>query len=222
MDFFRLIQSLDDLIFEVVSWLLFYPLTLWRVISGPLTTMKAAEQNVGDEARQAFNDLVAPPLFLLLTLILLHAIELATVGESTLVTGDKGFQGLINSDTNLIIFRVLSYSLLPLIAAGRMVRARGVALGRDSLRQPFYAQCYLVSVFAIISGAAGYTIENRATFDDLAFFPVLIAAFAWLLAIESRWFAAELNVSIWRGIGEALLMIGQWLLVLLPILILLS
>lgn len=222
MDFFRLIQSLDELIFEVVSWLLFYPLTLWRVISRPLATMKCAEQDLADEDRKSFNDVVAPPLFLLITLILLHGVELATVGESSLVTSQEGFQGLINNDTNLVIFRVLGYSLLPLIAARRMVTARGLALGRDSLRPPFYAQCYVVSVFAIIIGAAGYSIENRATFDDLAFFPVLVAAFAWLLAIEARWFATELKVSIWRGIGETLLMTGQWLLILLPILILLS
>ena len=35
MNFFNLLQSLDELLYEVMSWLVFYPMTLWRVLVRP-------------------------------------------------------------------------------------------------------------------------------------------------------------------------------------------
>ena len=222
MDFFKLIQSLDELIYEVVSWLAFYPLTLWRVISAPLTAMKAAEQELGVTDRKPFNDRLAPPLFLLLTLILLHALELATVGESAVVASDRGFSRLIDDDTNLIIFRVLMYSILPLTAALRLVQARNARLDRDRLRPPFYAQCYAIAVFAVLSDAAIYVVENGLVLRGPTYLISTGLALIWLFMVEARWFAAELQCSILKGVGEAALMIGQWLVLLVPVYFLLD
>lgn len=222
MDFFKLIQSLDELIYEVVGWLLFYPMTLWRTISAPLATMKAAERELAASELKPFNDRISPPLFLLITLILLHAVELATVGESAVVTSERGFRGLIDDDTNLIIFRVLMFSILPLSAAVRLIQAEGAPLDRESLRPPFYAQCYAVAVFALLSDAAIYIVENGFTLSGPAFFVSMALSLAWLFVVETRWFAAELKGSLVKGAGEAALMIGQWIILLVPIWLLLS
>ena len=44
MDFMKLIESLDEALYSVMSWLLFYPLTLWRTIVQPLNMMAYADQ----------------------------------------------------------------------------------------------------------------------------------------------------------------------------------
>lgn len=34
MDFMKWLNSLDELLYEVMSWLVFFPLTLWRALRG--------------------------------------------------------------------------------------------------------------------------------------------------------------------------------------------
>ena len=38
------LNSLDELLFEVMSWLIFFPLTLWRTLAQPLTMMAYADE----------------------------------------------------------------------------------------------------------------------------------------------------------------------------------
>jgi hypothetical protein len=47
MDFLKLIQSLDELLYEIMSWLIFYPVTLWRTLTKPLTMMTYSEVELG-------------------------------------------------------------------------------------------------------------------------------------------------------------------------------
>jgi len=214
MDFFKLIQSLDELIYEVVGWLLFYPLTLWRIIRSPMRTMKQAEQELVETDRKQFHDMVAPPLFLLLTLILLNSIELATVGQNRLVTSDRRFSALIGNDTSLIIFEIMMFSILPLTAAIRLVRARGAPLDKLVMRAPFYAQCYAVGLFVLLWNSAGLVAENQFPLSIEAQVALRATALVWLFLIEARWFSAELRISTARGFGQSAIMIGQWLAIL--------
>jgi hypothetical protein len=46
MNFVQWLNSLDELLYEVRSWLVFYPITLWRVLRHPLATMHCAEDQL--------------------------------------------------------------------------------------------------------------------------------------------------------------------------------
>ena len=35
MDFLKIVKSIEELLYEVMAWLVFYPKTLWRVIAHP-------------------------------------------------------------------------------------------------------------------------------------------------------------------------------------------
>lgn len=222
MDFFKLIQSLDELIYEVVGWLLFYPLTLWRMISAPLQTMAAAESEISDPDKGEFTQLVSPPLFLLLTLIFVHALELGTVGQNELVTSTAGLSRFISDDTSLIIFRILMYSVLPMAAAMRLVRARRARLDKLELRGPFYAQSYAAACVALLTDAVPLLVDQFHSFGAGLQLAVFGAAMMWLILVEARWFATKLNASFARGLGEAALMVGQWLVVVVGLALLLS
>lgn len=206
MDFFKFIKSLDELLYEVMSWLLFYPLTLWRMIRAPVRTMQEAERELGQDEQLQFDDSLPPPLFLLLTLILVHVAELALVGQNELVESNVGLRRLISDDTSLIIFRILMYSLLPVIAATRLIRARGAWLNKQLLRPAFYAQCYVAGVFALLLGGATVVAADIIEVEIGLF----VLAFAWLIAVETRWFALELKSSTLRGFGQAMWMFAQW------------
>jgi hypothetical protein len=36
MDFMRILQSLEEFLYEVMSWLVFYPRALWRTLRHPV------------------------------------------------------------------------------------------------------------------------------------------------------------------------------------------
>ena len=52
MNFFNLLQSLDELLYEVMSWLVFYPITLWRTLVRPLKMMDYSDVEQGDASDQ--------------------------------------------------------------------------------------------------------------------------------------------------------------------------
>ena len=150
MDFLKLIQSLDELLYEIMSWLIFYPVTLWRTLTKPLTMMTYSEAELGDPAERQYTDTLSPPLFLLLTVALTHAAELSLVGQDQLVIDRTGLGAFVSDDSSLILARVAFFSIFPLIMAARMVRARHVKLDRVPLKPPFYSQCYVTAPFAMI------------------------------------------------------------------------
>ena len=39
----KLLKSLEELLYELVSWLLFYPITMWRSVLKPLNMMRYAD-----------------------------------------------------------------------------------------------------------------------------------------------------------------------------------
>jgi hypothetical protein len=217
MDFFKLIEELDEILYRVASWLLFYPITVLRMILRPLKTMRSVECELSQDEPKQFDDTVPPPLFLLLTILVVHAIELGTVGEDQLVTSTRGLTRLINSDTSLIIFRIMMYSILPLAAAWRLNRAKGLPIDSEAMKAPFYAQCYAAGLLVLLSDGVALVVERHLSFDDPVYYAILAASLVWLLAVEARWFAAQLGSSFAQGLGQAAITIGQWALLFLPI-----
>lgn len=103
MNLYKLLQSLDELLFEVMGWLLFYPITLWRVLRHPIATAAIAEREADAAAEGRYDDMLSPPLFLLLTLILSHGVELTLFGESPLVADTDGLAVLVSDNGSLLL-----------------------------------------------------------------------------------------------------------------------
>jgi hypothetical protein len=203
MDFFKLLQSLDDLLYEVMSWLVFYPVTLWRTLRKPRDMMDYAVGELGKAEDAQFNDAMSPPLFLFVTLMLSHAIELAVVGEASVVNSHVGLSSLIDNDTNLILMRVAMFSLFPLIMATRLVRKQRIGLNRETLRAPFYSQCYTAAPFALLLGLAAIVVRMQALWLHAAGVLMVLVGFAWYGGLQVGWFARHLGISRWRGLLQA-------------------
>lgn len=215
MDFFKLVKSLDELVYEVLSWLLFFPITVWRVVTRPVHWMLNSESELAEEPDKQFADMLGPPLFLFLALILIHGVELASGTGRELIESTDGLNRFISSDATLIEFRVLLFGLLPLTAARRLVKARGQPLDKDVLRAPFYAQCYAAGIYALAFNGVLLLAAGPLKDRPMAWLGAILLCNLWLLAVESLWFARELGASLWRGIGQALLMFVQWCAILM-------
>ena len=214
MDFLKIIQSLDELLYEVVSWLLFYPMTLWRVIRSPVRMMMSAEAELGQSERKQFDDVIPPPLFLLLTLALVHVAELGLFGRPQLAVDNPEIGKFVGSDLNLTIFRVLMLSILPLLASIRVVKARGLPLDRPVLKAPFYGQCYAAGLFALLIAAAMVAAGSPFSLGNPAFLAVAAIGLSWLFLVEAHWFSAQIGTTLARGFGLAAILLAQWVLVL--------
>lgn len=216
MNLIQWLKSLDELLYEIVSWLVFFPVTLWRVIRRPLTMMDYSDGELKDRPQDQFTDALSPPLFLLLALFLTHGLEVALGGgQNPIVARQTGLASLINDDTSLLVFRLVIFSIFPLMMAVRLVHARGLALTRQRLKAPFYAQCYAVAPFALFLGVG--TSLSHAAWAGAAPLGLTIIAItvAFYLIIETRWFAVHLKQSLLRGaVNAAIGFIGATLFVI--------
>jgi len=203
MNFFNLLQSLDELLYEVMSWLVFYPVTLWRVLVHPLKMMDYSDVEQGDVSDQQYTDTLSPPLFLLLSLILVHAAEIALVGTDAVIASKVGLSAFVSNNTDLIILRIVLYSLFPVMMATRMVRARGLQVDRVTLRAPFYSQCYVAAVLAMMLGTAVILIKQGHDWSVLAGGALALFGLLWFGFLQTAWFNQHLQCGRLKAFGHA-------------------
>jgi sorbitol-specific phosphotransferase system component IIC len=216
MHLMSLLKSLDDLLYEVMSWLVFYPLTLWRVLRRPLVMMDYSDRELHQSAGEQYTDTLTPPLFLLVSLLLSHAIELAFVGDNVLVRSNHGLAALVDDDTSLVILRLVTFSVFPLMFAVRLVRAQHKRLTRDSLRPAFYAQCYAAAPFALLIGIGTLlTTVHRVAWAVPLGLAIIAATLLIYFVVQARWFAEHLKRSIIAGLGQAAIAMGVSLVMIL-------
>ncbi|KTE21571.1 MULTISPECIES: hypothetical protein [unclassified Sphingopyxis] len=203
MNFFNLIQSLDDLLYEVMSWLVFYPVTLWRTLVRPLQMMDYSDVEQGDAADEQYTDTLSPPLFLLLSLILVHAAEIALVGDDAMIASKVGLAAFVSNNTDLIILRIVSFSLFPVMLATRMVRAQKLQVDRDTLRAPFYSQCYVAAVLAMLLGGGVILIKLAHDWSVLAGGALALFGLLWFGFLQTAWFNQHLKCGRLKAFGHA-------------------
>ncbi|MBL9066611.1 MAG: hypothetical protein JNN10_10000 [Sphingopyxis sp.] len=171
MDIFKLSQSLDELIFDVLMWVIFYPYTLVRVLIWPgyMIDYAAAELKKDPDKEELFDRGLSPPVFLFLSIVLAWMIspaapEVAQSGSETAIAG------LINGSVmSLLTYRLALYGVFPF--AGALIyewRTPG-GISQHSFRQPFYQQAYLCAPLAIVFSIAAVVAARIEDIDVLAF-----------------------------------------------------
>jgi hypothetical protein len=204
MNFMQLLRSLDELLYEVMSWLVFFPLTLWRTLRHPLQMMEYASRELGDSEERQYDDTLSPPLFLLLALLLSHALELAFVGGSNPIVADKrGLAGLIDDDTSLLMLRLALFSLIPLVQAASLLHGQRKHITRQQLKAPFYAQCYTAAPFALLLGVSAIVMQHSSQAVILGGFAMFVLVIVAYFAVQIAWFRKHLHTGLLRRIAHA-------------------
>jgi hypothetical protein len=212
----NLLKSVEALLYEVVSWLVFYPLTLWRCLRHPLRMMEEVQIELARPPQEQFADGLSPPIFLFLTIVIAHGIDLG-FSSKTVALG-----GIFADPRNLLIFRAVSFSLLPLLLAVQAVRAPGQRLTRTSLRPPFYSQCLIAAPFILsldLAMTVGHGRSETAFWLGCAIF---LGGLVWYLAVLTEWFAIDRATRRHWAFGRALLSVLVGALVLLGVLLLVA
>lgn len=214
MDFMRLLKSVEEFLYELVTWILFYPLTLWRCIRHPLRMMKYAEQELGDAVEKQFDDALSPPIVLLITLFIAHLLELR-FGTSS----KAALPSFLWDETNLLFYRAVTFSLFPLILGLLDVHQRGARLTRQLLRPSFYSQSYAAAPFVLsidLSLLIGRQAWPGATALGTALF---LAGIFWYCGTQIAWFTQVRSLGLLRATATVLATVLASMLVILAVLV---
>jgi hypothetical protein len=203
MNFFQIIRSLEDLLYEVMSWLIFYPRTLWRTVVRPNAIMAYTVEELRDTTDDRFADLLSPPLYLMLSLLIAHGIEKSLgVGteEAGEILGETG-RMIVGSEQNLLLFRSFLFALFPLVASVGLIRRKGIALDRNSMKGPFYQQCYFGGTYGLAASTASAMLRHAAEPVKVAGLVLVLVGTLWYLWVQTRWIERELGVGATKSVG---------------------
>lgn len=205
MNFVQWLNSLDELLYELMSWLVFFPVTLWRIVTRPLATMRYAEDQLRLDPERQYRGTVSPPIMLILTIVLLQGISLALDGPNAIVSNRRGLASLVSDNTTLLLLRVVLFGAFALILATRKVHRSAEPLDRDTLKAPFYAQCYAVSPLVLLFSGGLEASGHGAPTVRVIGAAAMLAALALYWIVEVRWFRSELGQSVARSLADAAL-----------------
>lgn len=201
MDFMRMLRSLEELLYEVMTWLVFYPRTVLLTLVQPLKTLEYCKAQFHRPEEEQFDHSLSPPLFLLLSLLLSHFLE---IGLNIDPVAQANAPILQMSEQNLLVFRSLVFAIFPLMFALRYVKASGLSLSRTTLRAPFFIECYPASVFALLL-QIGMTMERGLHHGRIAGGVLAVAATVWYLAVQTAWLSRSdmgrlkaFSVALWQ------------------------
>jgi hypothetical protein len=194
MDFIKVIRSLEELLYEVVIWLVFYPRTLWRIATHPDAATRYSEDEQQDEALEQYTDALSPPLLLMLTILIAHGFQIG-MGARMPEPGTAVGKALFGSAQNLLTLRALLFGVLPLVAATTLLRRLGLPLDRKALRGPFFSQCYLATPFALALSAGLVLVSMTPDAARAAGLVLVLGGLAWYLSAETLWFRRQMGAT---------------------------
>jgi len=189
--FLLFLKTIEDLLYQIMSWLIFYPRTLWRCVGHPLIMMQRAEQELARPPQEQFLDVLSPPIFLLLTVLIALGFQMVLVGNSKVLELDSGLASLITDNSSLIIFRIIAFASLPMIAGAFALRVLQRPLDRLTLQPLFYAQCFMTTPAVLLYSSAVTLSRLAAPAADAIAGAMLVAATVFYVAVEANWFARE-------------------------------
>lgn len=184
MDFIRILRSLEEFLYEVMTWLVFYPRTLLRSAARPIEILEYSRAELRKPEEEQFQDTLSAPLFLMLSLVISHAIELA-LGSHPFADGTHGAK-LFGSYQNLVLLRSLMFATFPLMFALQQVKDAKQPLTRRSLRGPFFGECYPASVFCLVFGVGGTLVQTYPQRAAIGW-ALMAAATLWYAILQILW-----------------------------------
>ena len=207
MDLMALVRSIEELLYEIASWVLFFPLTLWYCVRRPIRMMRYAASELTDKTEHRFAEALSPPILLVLTLGLIHLFEPPPPKALA-----EAMAWLFEDDRNLLTFRAGVFGLLPLVCATMDLRRKGVALTRETLRPAFYSHCYLATPFILVVNLA--LIIAPLPMSGFVVITLTASAVAWYVGTLAVWLKRETGFSMAWALARAAATLIAFIIVL--------
>ncbi|MET0936039.1 MAG: hypothetical protein ABWX83_08615 [Luteibacter sp.] len=194
----RILQSLEEFLYEAMSWVVFYPRAIIRTIRHPVAVAVYTREQLSQPRELQFSELISPPLLLILTVLIAHLIELATPHGMATTHSAMGKE-LFSSEQGIIATRSLAYCIFALLGSFTWLRHERKPANRDTLREPFYIHCYLLAPFALGLAIATTVAVNAPGNWGLLTAPMYLVSCLWYVVAQTAIYARMLKVSKWRA-----------------------
>ena len=122
MDFVRILRSLEEVVYEAMTWIVFYPRTLWWSAVSPLRMLRYGQRELADSPDDQYTETLSPVLFLMITLALSHGLSQALAPAAMELRG--AMARLMSSEQNQLITRSVAFAIFPLVFASQQPGAR--------------------------------------------------------------------------------------------------
>ncbi len=205
MDFMKLFQALENAVYEIVTWVMFLPKTLFFTIFKPAHMMKYVNEEWKKEEKERFDDFLSPVIFWLFVVV----IPMLTIPSLNPLSGLAELLQMSSIDASALdteqqALYIALYALLAPVAALVWLEWRNAKpLKKSSLKRYFYQQCYAIApaqflyfLFLPIAmtfwsefGQNGLTIANIA----LPWFYQIFFFRSELEAIKKSWWKAAIH-----------------------------
>ncbi|WP_158884099.1 hypothetical protein [Rhodanobacter sp. L36] len=176
----KILRSFEEFLYEIMSWLVFYPRTLFRILRHPVAMADYTLREMGKEQDRQFAEAISPPLTLILSLLLAHVAELIFAPPMAYPHNRIG-QAIFGSEQGLLLFRCVCFSAYALVAAAWTMYRTRQRVDRDTLRGPFYIQSYLAAPFAILFSLSSLVAREGGHTLHIAGLVLCIASVVWYI-----------------------------------------
>lgn len=193
MDFLKLLRSLEEFLYELCTWFLFFPRTLYRVIVHPARMSAYVDAELRDKSDRQFDDAISPPMFLMLAVLVAHGVELL-MHQQIVGTGALS-RTVFGNEESLLLYRSITFAIWPLVATVHMLRRSRIPMTRETLRRPFFMQCYLTAPFAVALSTSMVFVRLPGELSTHIGVAVSVLAFLWYLAVQAGWLKVALKRS---------------------------
>lgn len=158
MDLVRLLRSLEEFLYELVGWLVFYPRTFWRILRHPGAIARYTRMELARDEGGQFQDTISPVLMLILSVGIAHGLELVLQTAVPTLSSPLG-QRLLGSEQGLLLTRSVVFCIYALGASLATLRRERKPITRETLREPFSIQAFLVCPFLVLN-ALGFQLAS--------------------------------------------------------------
>ncbi|WP_426805478.1 hypothetical protein [Stenotrophomonas sp. SrG] len=193
MDFLKLLRSLEEFLYELCTWFLFFPRTLYRVIVHPRRMAQYVNTELTQKLERQFDDAISPPMFLMLAVLVAHGVELL-MHQTVVGTSDLS-RSVLGNEESLLLFRSITFAIWPLVATVHLLRRKRVPMTRESLRRPFFMQCYLTAPFAVALSTSMVFVRLPGQLSTTIGLASSAVAAAWFIAVQAGWLKVALQRS---------------------------
>lgn len=207
MDFLKVLKSFEEFVYEALTWFVLLPRTLLRIVLHPHRMAAYASSELARVDEKQFSAAVSPPLLLILCVLIAHFVDLGMRTQTPDASGSLA-STILASEQNLLLYRTIAFGVWALAGAVYFLLRSGIPMDRESLRAPFYEQCYLVSPFALLLsiGSSLSLMPGNAYATHAAPWLVLVA-FLWFWFVQIDWIGRKTGLSLWRRIAAATLIL---------------
>lgn len=206
MDFLKILKSFEEFVYEALTWLVLLPRTLWRIVVAPRRMTHYAGVQLASQSETRFSEAVSPPLLLILCVLISHFVDLAV--RNPVPAADESLANvLLSSEQNLLLYRTIAFGVWSLAGAVYMLVRTHQPVNRETLRAPFYEQCYLVAPFAFAISVSVTLIALGRLWSLLTAVLLSLSATTWFWLAQAAWLRDRASLSLWRSLAAAILVV---------------